>query len=326
MNIQRNILASGRGDVIEQAALSHLAVGALVTTSLSAARDRYERFFGMECVEYAPGRMMARDRRAKYMMDHGMRDFFLLDVVEVDAIEHPQSLFNHWGFSVRDEAEVDRIRQIALSRADEFGLKKIHPTSPMHGSYGFYMIDVDDNWWEIEFRRGVTHDLMFSRGDWNAPGRESFPIINPDLPIARTPSEVFGDEVFMTHGTTAVADCDKARPFYEDILNLRAVRHARPSSCIAGGGDFGVVGVAGGLKAVQDQGPENRFVILADDDIALAELHDRVVAAAEAYGLSTVTDISPGEFGGNAFLLRTADNVWFEISSRTRQSYIDMFR
>jgi catechol 2,3-dioxygenase-like lactoylglutathione lyase family enzyme len=318
-------IASGRGQLIDPSSLVHLAIGTFATTDLQATRRLLENFLGMECVDYAAGRMMARDRRAKFLMERGDPAFFVLDAIEIPKILRPQAMLNHWGFSVASEAEVDRIREIAVRQAVDFDLKRILPTTGMHGSYGFYMIDKQDNWWEIEFRKGVTNDLYFSRGDWNAEGRDSFPVANPPLALAATSAAVVGDEAFLTHGTMALGDADASRTFYEDILRLRTVRHVPPALVTAGAGDFGVVGLSFGAKKIQDQLPENRFVILVDGDDAVADLRARVQDVTETYGLLSVSDVQADEVAGASFVLRTADRIWFEISSRPRQRVIELF-
>ncbi|HEX7784469.1 MAG TPA: VOC family protein [Sphingobium sp.] len=318
-------IASGRGTLVRPSEISHLAIGNLVTLDLVAARRRYEHLFAFECVEYAPGRMMARDRRAKHLMETGVRDFFLLDIVEVDTIEHPQAMANHWGFSVSSREEVDRIREKLVKKSQEYGLRKIHPALNMHNSYGFYLIDADENWWEVECRGDIKHEVMFSRGDWDASGREDFPMVSPPLDISTTASQVFGPEAFMTHGTTAVISTRESQHFYEDVLGLRYVRHGRPSSLFAGASDFAIVGLNSGDK-IQDQGVENRFTILVDSEEELERLHAHVKNVRETFGLQHVTGITDGEFGGRAFLLRSKDQIWFEISSRSRQSYVDLFK
>lgn len=317
-------IANGRGGLVRARSLAHLAIGTMVTRDLQRARRRCEAFFGLECVFPAPGRMMCRDRRAKYLMQRGTRDFFLLDVREVAEITHPQAMSNHWGFSVASEAEVDRVQQEAERRADEFGFAKVHPAMKIHGSYSTYMFDEDGNWWEVEYRRGVTNDFLFSRGDWNAGTRDEQADPGRPLTIAPTAPAVVGDEAFMTHGTSSVIDCDEARAFYEQVLDLRTVWHVRPSHCFGGGGDFGVIGITSG-KRIQDQIQDNRFVLLLDDDAALRAAHARVTAARAGHGLLAVGDVEPGEAGGLRFLLRTRDQVWFELSSRPREGLRALF-
>lgn len=277
------MVASGRGTLIDPACLSHLVAGRFVTTDLSRTRQCLEQFFGMECATYASGRMLARDRRAKFLMSTESARFFVFDIEQVTEIAWPQAMTNHWGFSVGSEQEVDRIQSIAVTRAEEFGFRKVNRASNLHGSYGFYFYDVDNNWWEVEYRKGVTNDLMFSRGDWDAEGRDSFPIANPDLPIASTRCEVLGNEAFLTHGTAAVADCPRARQFFEQVLRLRTVQQTRVSCFANGNGDFGIVGLRSGDN-IQNQGPENGFTILLKDN-ELDLMHDQLTRTAREYGL-----------------------------------------
>lgn len=321
MDIQ---VGNGRGGLVPARSLAHLAMGTMVTRDLARARRRYESFFGLECVVHAPGRMICRDRRARHLMQTDARDFFLLDVRQVADIANPQAMSNHWGFSVASEAEVDRIQQEAERRADELGFAKVHPAMKIHGSYSSYMFDEDGNWWEVEYRRGITNDFLFSRGDWNAETRNEDADAGRPLTIAHTAPAVVGDEAFMTHGTSSVIDCNEARAFYEQVLNLRTVWHVRPSHCFGGGGDFGVIGITSG-KRLQDQTQDNRFVLLLDDDAALRAAHARVTAAQADHGLLALTDIEAGEDGGQRFLLRTRDQVWFELSSRPRDGLRALF-
>ena len=215
----------------------------MVTTDLAAARKAYEELFGFDTVLYAPGRLLIRDRRARWLMEHGGRDFFVIDVEEVPAIENPQANLNHWGFTVSSREEVVRIRELTVANSEQYRLAKVLPSTKIHNSYGFYFYDHDANWWEVEYRVGPTNDGYFSSGDWNAERTGAEPIIDPDIEIADTPSAVFGPDAYMTHGTTVVVDADAARLFYENVLRLRSVRHARAAQFTAGAGDFAFVGV-----------------------------------------------------------------------------------
>lgn len=320
----QQMVVSGRGALIDCSSLSHLAVGKGVTIDLQAAKKLYESAFGMECVQIAPDRMVVRDRRAKYMMNNDIRDFFILEVQEVPEIKLPHALANHWGFWVGTPDEVKRIHTEMKARSEEFGLKRIFPITNMHGSYGFYMIDKDQNWWEIEYR-DHSYERMIGNGDYDAPEsiKATFIQMEQDLTLAPTQDSILGPESHLTHGTTAVRDFDVIRPFYEEVLKFRSVHHAQPAGCMAGAGDFILVGVICGDK-VQDQVFENRFVVLLDDEASLKKMHDDIAKAGAQYQLDQLTDITKDE-SGNSFILRTADHVWFEFSDRPRENYVKLF-
>ena len=317
------LVSNGRGGVIESSALTHLAAGMMVTRNLKEARRFYEDFFGFECAEYAPGRMLMRDRRAKYLMEHGARDFFVIDVREVEEIEHPQKLLNHWGFSVSSPEEVNRVHTTLKAEMDKHWVRKVRPVTQAHGSHGFYFIDNDENWWEVEYRNGMTNDGFFSVGDHDTPTLDEAMKIDPPLDLARTPSIMLEPGAFMSHGTTDVVDVARSRRFYEEVLDLRSVQQYAVAQYVAGGGDFAIVGVQTGKQTAQ-QGPENRWILLVDDDDQLQALRERTLAAREEFDVKEIRAIIRAE-RGSSFMICTADYNWFEISTCPRSYYVEIF-
>lgn len=317
-------VSNGRGGLVPSSSLTHLAAGTMVSRDLAAARRLYEGFFGMECVRYAPDRMLVRDRRAKYLMKQGARDFFVIDVREVEMIGNPQRNLNHWGFSVQSTDEVDRIHAKAKAEMEGWWIRKVRPITKLHGSYGFYLIDNDDNWWEVEYRNGMTNDGFFSQGDHDTRTNDDAMKVDPPLLLSPTPSDILGPDGFMTHGTTDVVDVGLARHFYEDVLGLRSVQHYPIAQFTAGGGDFAIVGVqTGSQTAYQD--PTNRWILLVDDREDLDRVRERALAGRERFKVREIGEIGPGDDGGEAFLVRSADDNWFEISTRPRADYTRIF-
>lgn len=159
------LVADGRGKMLEHTDLPAIAVGTMVSKDLDDSRKFYEEFLGLECVRYAPDRMLIRDRASKKAMEEGSPNYLVIDVREVDEIEHPQTMLNHWGFNVETTEEVDRIHEKAKALKDKYELK-VRPITGIHNSYGFYLRDRDFNWWEIECRiHGMTNDSIFKQGD-----------------------------------------------------------------------------------------------------------------------------------------------------------------
>ena len=316
-------VSDGRGSAVPGSSLSHLAMGTMVTTDLAAARAVYEDFFAFDCVRYAPGRLLIRDRRARWQMENGERDFFVIDVHEVSQVRNPQANLNHWGFTVSSHEEVVRIRELAVANAEKYRFAKVLPITKIHNAYGFYFYDVDGNWWEIE-QRSTTNDGYFSGGDWDAERTGEEPVIDPPISIADTPSAVFGPDGFMTHGTTDVVNADAARLLYEDVLRLRSVRHARMAQFTAGAGDFAFVGVQAAARNAA-QTPENRWIVLVDGKEQLFAMHRKAIDDQAIHGILEVTQPSPGEFGHLSFLIRNADENWFEVSTLPRSEIVSLF-
>jgi catechol 2,3-dioxygenase-like lactoylglutathione lyase family enzyme len=317
-------VSNGRGELVEGSSLTHLAAGTMVSRDLEAAKRFYENFLGLETVRYADDRMLLRDRRAKYLMEHGEHNYFVIDVQEVAQVEKPQKMLNHWGVSVGSHAEVERIHVIAKAEADRYWIKKVRPITTIHNSYGFMLIDQDDNWWEIEHRSGRTNDFMFSGGDFDNPTRDDAKKVDPDLPIAQTPAEVVGAEAFLTHGTVDVAEVANARQFYEDVLGLRSVRHYENAQFTAGGGDFAFVGVQIGTQ-IADQSTDNRWVLLVQGEEKLLAMHANAVAKADQYRIRHITDPARDDEGNLSFMIYSADANWFEFSTRSGNSYATVF-
>jgi catechol 2,3-dioxygenase-like lactoylglutathione lyase family enzyme len=316
-------VSDGRGGLVASDAFTHLAAGTMVTSNLARARTLYEDVLGFECVVYAPGRMLLRDRRAKYLMENGERDFFVIDVTEMPSIDNPQKTLNHWGISVGTPEEVNRLHAVLKEKGEALSIRKVRPVTQLHGSHGFYFVDVDDNWWEIEYRNGMTNDGFFSNGDHDSPTTDDAMKIDPPLPIAATPSAILGPEAFMTHGTTDVVDVAASRRFYEKVLGLRSVQHVSMAQFVAGGGDFAFVGVQAG-KQTAHQDSINRWVLLVDEE-RMQTIRDAAFAAQDEFQIKEIGDCQPVEGGGTSFLLCTADDNWFEISTRSPRYYLDKF-
>lgn len=168
------LISNGRGGTREAASTPALIAGTMVSSDLVRARRFYEDFLGLECVQHAPDRLLIRDKISAELMPRGEAGGFVIEVQKVDAVRHPQKLHNHWGIVVASTDEVDRIRAIALAEGEKYGIRKVNPITKMHGSYQFYFIDLDENWWEIEHRlHGRTMEMVFEDGDFKRVAKPS---------------------------------------------------------------------------------------------------------------------------------------------------------
>ncbi len=317
-------ISDGQGGLVPSSNFTHLAAGTMVSRDLQAARVLYENMLGLEVASNGSDRLLLRDRRAKYLMEHGERDFFVIEVRLVDAIERPQKMLNHWGISVGSKAEVDRLHQIAKAEKEKWWIKAVRPITTLHESYGFYFIDLDNNWWEIEHRGTQTNDGVFSNGDFDNRTSDAAMRAEQSLDISLTSNALVGSEAFLTHGTVDVFDVVNARNFYQDVLGLRSVLRFENAQFTAGGGDFAFVGVQVGSH-VADQSPDNRWVLLVDDETTLMARHDNAIALREKFGIREVTKPLPDDEGYVSFLVESADSNWFEFSTRPREHYSSKF-
>lgn len=152
MRIKDALVSCGNPEsIVNPEYLSH---GTLECRNLKQSRRFYEEFLGFECVRHAKPSMAIRC---------GMR--FHIVCLEVGELLHPVSLDNHWGIDVGSVAEVERVWQAAHRLKDEYRIGKITDLVKQHGVFSFYLEDLDQNWWEIQYYDGVQHDDMFDFGD-----------------------------------------------------------------------------------------------------------------------------------------------------------------
>ena len=137
--------------------LSH---GTVECHDLSAARRFYEEVLGFEVVQTS-------DR--SLMMRHGTG-------TTIAAVETKRKtaagIYRHFGLDVSDRASVDKAHQLVVGARKQYDLKKVTKPVFQHGTYSFYMVDADDNWWEIlENPKGgynYVFDLKETSADWRA--------------------------------------------------------------------------------------------------------------------------------------------------------------
>jgi catechol 2,3-dioxygenase-like lactoylglutathione lyase family enzyme len=139
-----------RKAVVSPLRLSH---GTLMCKNLTASRRFYEEFLGLEVVRHARPAMMLRLNTGMYVV-----------CVCIGERVPNQHVLTHWGLNVGSREEVDRAHAEAHRLKDTYGIQKIQSVRERHGAYGFYMQDLDNNWWEIQHEPRAI-DAFFARGD-----------------------------------------------------------------------------------------------------------------------------------------------------------------
>lgn len=152
MRIKNPLSVPGNpNSVVKPEYMSH---GTLECRSLKESRRFYEEFLGLQCVRHGKPAMVVRC---------GMK--FHIVCLEVGSTLKPGKLDNHWGVEVASEEEVKRIWDAAHQLKDTYKIGQITDVLKQHGAYGFYLEDLDHNWWEIQYYDGTQHDDMFDFGD-----------------------------------------------------------------------------------------------------------------------------------------------------------------
>ena len=147
-----------------QTAQSHvkptsLISGTFVTTDIKRARKMCEELLGLDCVEPEAGTLLVRERGHRPGEKLAGQPYWVLEAREVKEVAVPQEMLNHWGVFVTSQAAVDEAYQKVEARQADFGLGRVQKPRFRHGSYAFYFVDGDSNWWEVEYR---TNELLYT--------------------------------------------------------------------------------------------------------------------------------------------------------------------
>jgi catechol 2,3-dioxygenase-like lactoylglutathione lyase family enzyme len=114
--------------------LSH---GTVETHDLDAAKLFYSDFLGMDVVQTSAISLMLR----------------LNSITTIAAVQTKGAtsagIYSHFGFDYETKEEVDAAYETAVAQKDHYKIQKITRPVDQHGTYSFYIIDFDGNWWEI---------------------------------------------------------------------------------------------------------------------------------------------------------------------------------
>lgn len=137
--------------------LSH---GTLESRDLDKTRKFYTDFLGLEVVRTSPKSLMIRLGGAN----------------TIAVVESPKkqalALLNHNGLDVETREEVDACYKLCVENKETWNIKKVTRPVDQHGTYSFYFMDLDDNWWEILTNPRDGYSWMFAKGrdigNWGA--------------------------------------------------------------------------------------------------------------------------------------------------------------
>jgi catechol 2,3-dioxygenase-like lactoylglutathione lyase family enzyme len=156
--------------------LKYLSHGTLETRDLEKSRRFYQEFLGLEVVRTSPVSLMIR----------------LGGNHTIAVVHNPRKpemrRGNHNGLDVETRAEVDHCYKLVTENKDAWELKSVIAPRDAHGTYSFYFVDFDDNWWEILTNPAGGYSWMFGKGrdidSWGAGEETGF---NPNDFTRRLP-------------------------------------------------------------------------------------------------------------------------------------------
>jgi len=137
--------------------LSH---GTVECHDLAAARRFYSELLGMEVVQTSKISLMLR-----------LNSTTTIACVETKG-ETSAGHYSHFGFDFETREEVDAAHETVLAQQDNYGVRKVTRPVAQHGTYAFFLIDADGNWWEFLTNPEGGYSYVFELGDNDGSWRD----------------------------------------------------------------------------------------------------------------------------------------------------------
>ncbi|MEE4024028.1 VOC family protein [Gordonia sp. PKS22-38] len=303
-----------RGNHVTAPLLDAMAISSatLPSIDLEASRIFYEEALGFEVAPMGPNRLVVR-----LGTDH---------VYEVEKVDEPleMPILRHNGFQTRGDAVAEHAR--LSERKEHYGIKKMTKPMVMHGTFGFYFQDRDNNWWEcnLAIDGPMDKDLKdyTDRPDMSAEEARVHFAPGVDILAERisaykqeheredyVPKPAVFQSIRISHGTLEVNNLQKTRDFYEKVLGFQMMQQS-PVSMMAGlGTEHRYVAVASNDPQME-HGMRNR--LLFDSEAKLRDAHKTLGELTE-FPIHDLTEPTTDAFGRLAVEFRDLDNNWWEL-------------
>ena len=127
---------------------------------IAKTRAFFEEFLGFETVQMADVSFWARMGG----------DQVIVDVKSPPGRKADMPFLNLNGLDVATDTEVDAAWEIVKRDKEKWGIQKVTKPMVQHGTYCFYMTDLDGNMWEILSNPKGGYSWGFERGDQSGKG------------------------------------------------------------------------------------------------------------------------------------------------------------
>ncbi|HEX7784439.1 MAG TPA: VOC family protein [Sphingobium sp.] len=126
-----------------------------------------------------------------------------------------------------------------------------------------------------------------------------------------------GIDSVLSHGTIEVRDLAATRRFFENFLGLKVIQPLPVAIYADGGGGWQLVCVRSGLK-MKKQSRHNRFCLHVESEAMVKQAQVAAEQLRDQYDIREVGPIEQVD-GAIRFILQDLNNVWWEISARTKR-------
>jgi predicted lactoylglutathione lyase len=142
---------------------------------IAATRKFFAEFLGFETVLMSMASFWAR-----------LGGETVIVVVQGPPDKAEMPFLNHNGLDVSTEAEVDEAHARVIASVEEWGLTRITKPKVVHGTYGFYFWDADENAWEILCNPQGGYGWAFELGDQVGLGHMSRNFARPESTLTKS--------------------------------------------------------------------------------------------------------------------------------------------
>lgn len=151
---------------------------AMATTNKGALKTRFYSHATLECLDIAKTRAFFEECLGFETVQMADVSFWarmggdqVIVVVKSPTGKKTEMPFlNHNGLDVATDAEVDAAWDIVQRDKEKWGIQKVTRPMVQHGTYGFYLTDLDGNIWEILSNPEGGYSWGFARGDQTGKG------------------------------------------------------------------------------------------------------------------------------------------------------------
>ena len=137
--------------------LSH---GTVECHDIDVAKRFYTEFLGLEVRQTSSRSLMLR-----------LNSTTTIACVETRG-ETSAGIYSHFGLDFDGRDDVDAAYRIACAEKEAYGIRKITRPVEQHGTYSFYVIDADGNWWEILTNPPGGYSYVFELNESDAGWRD----------------------------------------------------------------------------------------------------------------------------------------------------------
>jgi len=210
----------------------------------------------------------------------------------------PQPLHNFYARPVRDRAEVDRVHARVVAARADYGIQRV--TAPELedaarfgvGTYGFYVLDLDGNWWRIEENTG--------------------PFGSIEIPADAQPGGSLVPAGPISYVTLESVDVDETVRFFGEFLGLDAELHGH-YFLSRGNGGVNVIGIQ--VSAMEYPQPllnHHGITLYNGREELIDALRTSVEANTSSFGVMKVLPATY-QHGSYSFYMQDRDTNWWEI-------------